>query len=589
MVNGTSSDSPLDLLKLIFADQPHLLDVVTLADLESGRLLEEMRERAGLLSSPVKMFVVGRTSAGKTSLGNSLFGKNAMESTGFMDCTSYIGLLRLKSNLWYFDTPGAGSDEQHENVTRLGLDLEQFDEPEVTFLQLRDFTEARVPGPGADVEGVKESIITQDQWAGEFADDFAPDVIVYVIAPHMHFLRQDRIYLRDMLERHRGKVLIAFNIWQVDGKQVTTEINLQDAERKITDVYWAVFPGGEVEPRFVKFNALTGSGIHELADKLCQVIPAGKLGEMQAVLTGDLKVHAQEERSRQYRQTVNRIAARLALHTVDQRTGEQDLISVAARAVSQYGWVTFEAADLVAQISEELSAHVESQVNAVKDTRQKPITTKDVKTRKRDIVEEVPIFAEVETETIEKQEVTRVIEETIGRNLGEAIRAYGRAARDHVKITFEGGDKNAHEARTRLLRGELVERKEREVKEFIDVKVRHVEKKVEGYEKKVVDTVTEVIGVTERIIGAKALQGGIPVIELLSAVGFGVEQFCTSENPADESIDVILARARARVRLVLNRAAPKLEAMLKQSAEDKITELLDQAFAGGPPRAGEAG
>ena len=72
---------------------------------------------------------------------------------------------------------------------------------------------------------------------------------------------------------------------------------------------------------------------------------------MQAVLTGDLKVHAQEERSRQYRQTLNRIAARLALHTVDQRTGEQDLISVAAKAVSQYGVVTFEAADLVAQIS----------------------------------------------------------------------------------------------------------------------------------------------------------------------------------------------------------------------------------------------
>ena len=265
MVNDTSNDSSLELLKLLFADQPHLLDVVTLADLQSGRLLEEMRERTGLLASPVKMFVVGRTTAGKTSLGNSLFGKKAMESTGYMDCTSYIGLLRLKSNLWYFDTPGAGSDEQHENVTRLGLDLEQFDEPKVTYLQLRDFTEARVPVPGADVEGVEESIITQDQWAREFTATYAPDAIVYVIAPHMQFLRQDRIYLRDMLERHRGKVLIAFNIWQVDGKQVTTDIHLQDAEQKITDVYRAVFPGGEVEPRFVKFNALTGSGIHEPA------------------------------------------------------------------------------------------------------------------------------------------------------------------------------------------------------------------------------------------------------------------------------------------------------------------------------------
>lgn len=581
VATGATGESPVEVLKLIFSDRPHLLDVVKLADLESGRFLEEVRERSDLFADSVKMFVVGRTSAGKTSLGNSLFGRYAMKSTGFMDCTDYLGLLRLKSNLWYFDTPGAGGDEEHENVTRLGLGLEQVDEPQVTQVELRDFTDAELTGPDGTVVGVIESVLTQDEWSRYFATEFAPDVIVYVIAPHMQFLRQDRVYLRDMLKRHREKVLIAFNLWEVDGRSVTTEIHLQDATRKIHDTYAAVFPAGDVRPHFVSFNALTGSGIHELASEVCQVIPGGKLGGMQAVLTGDLKVHAQDERSRRYRLTVNRIAARLALHLVDQRAGDRDLISVAARAVSQYGVVTFEGAELAAQINDDLSSHVEGRIRAVKQARQEKIIAKDVQTRQREIVTKVPILEKVETEKIEKRTIKRMVEESTGQTFGEAVKAYSRAARDHVKITFDGGGKPARQARNQQLRDELVVRNQREVTEEIEVPVKRIEQKVKRYEESAVEKINEVVGETERVVGTRALPGGISVIELLSAVGVGVEKYCTSEQSEKETAGAFVEQEHRRVKIALNKVKPELEELLAQGAEDKIADLLDKTFAVG--------
>jgi hypothetical protein len=101
-------------------------------------------------------------------------------------------------------------------------------------------------------------------------------------------------------------------------------------------------------------NALTDSGMSELTSEICHVVAPEKLGSMQQVLSGDLKRSALAGRSRRHRDTVNRIAARLALHTVDQKAGDQDLIAVAAEGVCRYGVLTFEASDLAAALHQEM-------------------------------------------------------------------------------------------------------------------------------------------------------------------------------------------------------------------------------------------
>jgi hypothetical protein len=76
----------------------------------------------------VKQYTVGRTGAGKTSLGNRLFGEEVMSSTGHINCTDYIGLLKMRSSLHYIDTPDAGSDEEYENWARLARGLPQLED-----------------------------------------------------------------------------------------------------------------------------------------------------------------------------------------------------------------------------------------------------------------------------------------------------------------------------------------------------------------------------------------------------------------------------------------------------------------------------
>ena len=125
---------------------------------------------------------------------------------------------------------------------------------------------------------------------------------------------------------------------------------------------------------------------------------------------------------------MNRIAARLALHTVDQQAGDQDLISVAASAISQYGVLTFEATDLAAQISDEMSAHVDSEVQTVKEKRSEQIVQKDVEPRKRDILAKDPKFQDEKIETKEKRTRTRWSRKPPARECGRRPRRTARPA-----------------------------------------------------------------------------------------------------------------------------------------------------------------
>src|SRR5438045_415156 len=86
----------LDALKAVFYDQPDLLTIVTLGDLESQELRSIFSQTSEVFAACINQYVVGRTGAGKTSLGNWLFEKQVMSSTGYMDCTTAIGLIRLK-------------------------------------------------------------------------------------------------------------------------------------------------------------------------------------------------------------------------------------------------------------------------------------------------------------------------------------------------------------------------------------------------------------------------------------------------------------------------------------------------------------
>lgn len=565
------AQAALRVLEAVFGDQPDLLEIVTVRDLESQQLLGELRKRDNLLAGPVRLYVVGRTGAGKTSIGNRLFGSDVMKSTGHMNCTDFIGVLRLRSNLHYIDTPGAGSDEAFENWARLALGLPQLDEEPATSLGVYDFTDAETTATG-DVTGIAVRDLSAADWAAQLAGPYRPDVVVYVVTPHMLFLRSDREFLTAMLKRHGARVVIAFNDWA----GITTEINRDDAARAIRGIYARLFPSGSVLPTFTQVNALSGSGMSDLTREICRVVAPEKLGSMRQVLDGDLKKSAQQVRSRRYRHTVNRIAARLALHTVDQQFGDQDLIGAVASGICRYGVLTFEASDLTAALDEELGDLLESKVKALRQERQEEITVKEAQLGTRELTEQVPVIETEEVTRTELKQVSRQVQEATGVGIFDVFGAYLDAGAEHVVAAWEGKDRWEHEAITERRRRKTVRTVTGTVTDDIEIPVTEIRQKVTGYTTKVVGTVEEVVGMTDRVVGTKPLRGGVPVIELLTAVGLGVEAYC-AETGNRAAADVFIDAERDRVHLILDRAAPQIEALLQQGApaEPDLADLLD--------------
>ncbi|MFD4570925.1 GTPase [Streptomyces sp. NPDC058417] len=573
----------LDLLKAIFHDKPQLLRAVTLGDLEGQGVLSEVRTHARLFGDPVYQFTVGRTQAGKSTLGNLLFGADAMRVTGRQDTTKEVGVLPMRSDLYFFDTPGAGSDEKYENYARLALGLPQIDDDgdTVSSFELWNFGEARVEDGGT--VGVQRRTITADRWEEDFAGPYPPDVLVYVVDAVKGFIRPDRTYLRHILERYGDKVVIALN-W-FEGRTTRTEVD--NVRTQIEMVYDTVF-GSAAAPRFVEFNARTGTGVHDLTRALCQVIAPEKLGGIQAVLDGDLKEHARVERGLHYRRTVHRIAARLALNTVGQDLGGKDLIAVAAGGISQLGVLTFEAEEAASALRGELAALAEREARAVRAERTETLTTKEAMTQQRDIVVHEPKFENEVVKKKHKQKITREVEEVTGKGLWDVVKVYAKSGYDQLENLVDGGSVQDREKIRARARRDSVHTTTRQVEEEIEVPVTEVRQKLAGYEKRVIDTVTEVVGFTERAVGTHSLQGGLPVIQLLLGVGAGVEAYCldgggkTGGDGRGGGLDGHVERERQRIALALNRAEPRLVKLLAKGdeAEEEIAGLLDGLFAG---------
>lgn len=401
------SDNALETLRGIFQDQPDLLKIIELGDIESSKLVGAFRENNELFATPINLYVTGRTGAGKTSLGNCLLEEVKMKSTGHMDCTDSVGFFKLASNLCYFDLPGAGSDENFENINRAVLLMHQienkYDDLLIKEFQIIDYS---------NVVEAKRELIQVKEWQSESKQkEVQPDIILYVIAPHMQFIRSDRDYLAELFESQSklktNKVIFALNIFRnkKTGEVKHTPQNIEDVKSTIIKYFKKIYQTEENPPIF-DFNAEIGSGINEITNYICQILPKEKLGNIQQVLRGDLKEFAQQERTIRYEKTLIRIASRIASYKVDHKAGTENLIKVAASAVSAYGVETFKNQEEIARIKAELNQIIENVTTTVKESKAEDIkVTKNI-TQQKELTKDIPIIkSELVTDYVEINEV----------------------------------------------------------------------------------------------------------------------------------------------------------------------------------------
>ena len=93
------SSQDLNILRKLFQkDYPEAFEVFNLDNLEKDYLINQFKDQA--FATIINQYSTGRTGAGKSSLGNCYLQIPAMISSGFQDCTFFIGCFQLKGNLW---------------------------------------------------------------------------------------------------------------------------------------------------------------------------------------------------------------------------------------------------------------------------------------------------------------------------------------------------------------------------------------------------------------------------------------------------------------------------------------------------------
>ena len=588
----------LQTLKAMFTDRP---DVVALFDrreldlqgLTDAELAKTHRVRQ-LYPKPINLYVTGRTGAGKSSLGNRFLEGNPLQSTGYMDCTAVVQYFRLASNLVYFDLPGSGSSDAFENINRATVLAPQLeDENPTQVVPLLDFTAAlaagRQPTPADTMQ------IPLDQWEGEECRQrYEPDVILYVIHPHGQWLSPDRAYLRALLKARKAadrsaNVVFALNIHRnPDGTSKATPQNMEDVQTKVTKLWEEFYPG--TRPHMIEVNAKTGAGMQALAETMCRLLPPNKIGNMEQVLSADLKAAATAERSRRYRGLLVALASRLATYRVDATAGRVELLKEAFAAICGYALAVFHEEAAVLEAQRGLMEVAVTAAAEARKARTKAITVTQNDIIHREVQEEVtdiikPITEEVEElEAIESLVTTEVRK---SKSLGAKVGIGVLEGLEHVLSSpislfqMMGGANRTenHDVRDRY-RGSYGYT-ETVVRPTTTTVTRLVERIVgfEEQKKLVTRLVPEVVSRLEQV-GEEAGAGGTRVVEDVFALGLAAERV-TAGPDLERRFVAAVASVQAEVRGLLESHATRIDAAAaadQAAGEKELQALLTRVF-----------
>jgi hypothetical protein len=427
-MNNNQRDQASKILKTLqnfFSDRPEvlrLLDPVNLdPDRVSGEVILESYRNADGFASPINFYATGKTRAGKSSLGNTLFDGNqiAIKSTGRRDCTDALGFFPYANNLRYFDLPGAGSNQEFENVNRAILCMDPLQprrkqqrkgmNPEISEFRIHDYTNY------AKTNKFTEKTVLVSEWQStESQLKYGADIILYVIAPHEGIGRDDEDYLEDLLlaqkeKRNASNIIFALNLHLTsNGEPIYKQQNLDDVFSHINNIYYSVFPGQHAQPVIIEINSLTGLGADKITEQICNLLPADKLGRMEEVLGNQLKEKARSMRSKKFRQALIYIASRLALIKVDQYFDQQsDIVLGAYAAIYSYSLRVFQREMANGQSAYDIVSNIAGQTKESRtENKKENIPIIEMIERFQTLVE--PVFEEKEELTqllIEKEEL----------------------------------------------------------------------------------------------------------------------------------------------------------------------------------------
>lgn len=247
----------------------NVLEKPSLAAIRTRFIQEGLRQHPSGDTVSVRIAATGRTSSGKSTLGNRLVGSDHfLKSDGHINCTDKINIIRFSSHLEYIDLPGVSSSDRLENYNRAALGIGQVaDWPQTDTLAIVTYTD--------DSHSQEELLAVKKRSQSKLR----PDILLYLVAPHQNLGYSDANYMLDLLQHYGSEqVVFVLNIFTDQTNthiSVPTSQNINDAK----DVIRKVFQAAKLDPsnsKIVEVNCWTGERLPELVDALHSTIDTQK-------------------------------------------------------------------------------------------------------------------------------------------------------------------------------------------------------------------------------------------------------------------------------------------------------------------------
>jgi hypothetical protein len=560
--NSEKQLTALEKLQQVFSDRPDILKLLDPRNLDENSIegeaaLGEFRTGEGF-ASPVNFYVTGRTRAGKTSLGNTLLDGSqvAMPTLGKINCTDRVGCFKLSINLCYFDLPGAGARESYENINRAALSLPQIEDRRTKMFKIQEFILSDYTKYAA-TKKTDEKTVTVESWQSSINQNhYYPDVILYIIAPHDGFGRDDERYMWDLLELQKERlgynnVIFALNLHSINGQPKYTSENIKDVRMIITDVYQQIYTDSHDVPPIVEINSLTGSGVNKITEQICKLLPVDKLGKMEQVLGVKLKQIARSVQSRRFQQALICVASRLATRKVSEPMFfDDDMILEAYTAIYTFAAKVFRGQDTS-------TTNVHGGISE--------LASETKKSREDNLPISKPILGMRDIKGIKQEPVYGKIEESKPVPITETY--IDRQKRRNFISQFVLGDIERVLQRTKI--------KDVTTKSFGITGMKDTEVVLGSYE--------TVVGTKEEKILIGYHKGGYPIIEGILSIGLGMADAASKKiNTADDAL--IFKHGKEIVQSNLTSLKSKIEEIVEnqnltpKQAEAELIQLLESVL-----------
>lgn len=245
------------------------LEKPSLAAIRTRFIQEGLRQHPPGNAVSVRIGVTGRTSSGKSTLGNRLVGSDHfLKSDGHINCTDQVSIIRFSSRLEYMDLPGVSSSDRLENYNRAALGMPQVaDWPQTDTLTTVTYT----GDSHSQEEHLPVKQLSQSQ--------LQPDILLYLVAPHQNLGYSDAKYMLDLLQHYGSeRVIFVLNLFTTQTNThiaVSTPQNITDAKDFISKAFQAAGLDSAY-CKLVEVNCWSGEGLLELVDSLHSTVDEQK-------------------------------------------------------------------------------------------------------------------------------------------------------------------------------------------------------------------------------------------------------------------------------------------------------------------------